>query len=338
VRYLATVVLLAACGGNGGGTPIDARPDAVLDAPADTLPDAPPDAPPLDAPAPQMGHHHYVIDSLLVPTNNNEARAYGQDLNGDLTIDNQLGMVLATLEAQGFEIQGTTTQSVDRGTTITLIDLGADDFTTAPAATFAMFVGANPMPPACANAADTTCRHHLTGSATFTIPPAAPTHPALQGTIATGTYTTSPAGLLAAPLPMFPASTPVVVNLVGAKVVATQLSATGIMSLKIGGAVTSAEMDANVYPAMHDGFAAIVAHDCTALTSPPMCGCPAGSNGKTWIDLLDMPPKDCKISVQEIKDNSLFMSLFAPDVVIGGQMALSVGFKATAVEAGFVAP
>ena len=347
VRYLVVSAVLAACGGkNGGATPIDAaddaavdaRPDGVPDAPPDAVPDAPPDGPLTDAPPPPMGHHHYVIDSVLVPTNNTQARDYGQDLNGDLTVDNQLGMVLATIAGMGLDIQTTTTQSVDRGASITLIDLGTDDFTTEPAATFATFVGENPMPPACANAADIICRHHLAGTATFTIVPAAPTNPALLGAIVAGTYKSSPAGPLAAPLAVFPSSPAIVVNLVGARVEATQLSATGILSMKIGGGITDAEMDAKVYPAIQNSVAADIARDCTALTNPPTCGCTPGSTGRTWIDLLDASPKDCKVSVQEVKGNSLFMSLFAPDVTINGVPALSVGFKATAVEAGFVAP
>ncbi len=322
-RYFALVLLLAACGDDNGGTPID----GAVDAP-----------PPIDAPPPPLGHHHYVIDSIQVPTNNTTARDYGQDLNGDQTVDNQLGMVLGTLSSMGFEIQATATQNVDRGATITLIDMFANDLATELAATFAMFVGTNPMPAACASAADTVCRRHLAGTATFTIMTGAPTNPPLAGAIAAGTYTTAPAGHLAVPLSVFPSATPVVVNLIGAKVIATQLSATNIMSMKIGGAVTNAEMDAKVYPSIKDGMQASIAHDCTALTSPPTCGCAPGSNGKTWLDLLDSAPKDCAITVQEIKTNSLFMSLFAPDVTIEGQMALSLGIKATAVQAGFVAP
>src|SRR5574338_440669 len=39
----------------------------------------------------------YVIDRIELPTNNNEARGFGLDLNGDRTVDNQLGMVISTL-------------------------------------------------------------------------------------------------------------------------------------------------------------------------------------------------------------------------------------------------
>jgi len=39
------------------------------------------------------------------------------------------------------------------------------------------------------------------------------------------------------------------------------------------------------------------------------------------------------ISVMEVEQNSLIMSLLAPDVTINGQPALSVGVKIEAVEA-----
>jgi hypothetical protein len=317
IRYLAVAVLLAACGDDSSGTPIDAP--LVL----------------IDAPPPLPGHHHYVIDSVQVPTNNNQAREFGLDLNADQTVDNQFGMVLGTLATMGLDVQVTTTQNIDRGKSITLIDLFANDLTTEPAATFAMFVGAKPMPAACTNASDTACRRHLAGTATYTIMSGAPTNPALTGAIVAGTYTAAPAGRLAVPLAVFPSTTSVAVNLIGARVTAMQVSATKIMTMKIAGGITSAEMDAKVYPAMRDGLQSLVARDCTALANPPACGCAANSEGKTWLDLVDLPPKDCQITSQEVKDNSLFVSLFAPDVTLDGQTALSVGFKATAVEAGF---
>jgi hypothetical protein len=39
----------------------------------------------------------YVIDRIELPTNNNEARGFGLDVNGDDTVDNTLGMVVSTL-------------------------------------------------------------------------------------------------------------------------------------------------------------------------------------------------------------------------------------------------
>ncbi len=323
-RYLAVALLLAACGDDSSTLPTDAAVDA----------------PPIliDAPLPPLGHHHYVLDTLLVPTNNNEARLYGLDLDNDGAVDNQFGMVLGTLAAMGFPAQMSTTQNIDRGKSITLVDVFANDLTTELGATFATFVGTNPMPAACASASDTTCRRHLAGSATFTIATAAATNPPLMGAIAAGTYTSAPAGLLAAPFPVFPSAAPVTLNLVGARVVATPIAATKLVSVKIGGAITNAEMDAKVYPAISAGMEMNIAADCTALTSPPDCGCTSGSTGKTWLELVDAAPKDCHVTAEEVKTNSLFMSLFAPDVMINGQMALSIGYKASAVEAGFVTP
>lgn len=326
-RYLAAVLMLAACG-DDGVTPSD----AAIDAPPDIAIDAPVDAPP-----PPVGHHHYVIDSVQVPTSNTEARTFGQDLDGDTVVDNQLGQVLATFAGQGFEVQASTTQSVDRGTSITLLDLLANSFTTEPAATIAAFVGTNPMPAACASANDPTCRHHLTGTASFTIPTGSVTNPPLAGTITAGALSTTP-GVISVPISLVPGATPVLVKLVGAKVVASQISTAKITTLKIAGAVTNAEMTTTVYPAMRDGFQAIVARDCSAVATPPTCGCAAGSDGKTWLDLFDTAPKDCAIMLQEIQDSSLVQALVAPDVTIGGQMALSFGFQASAVAATFSTP
>lgn len=321
-RFFAIGLVLAGCGG-GSDTPIDAPPDV------------PPDMP-IDAPPPPPGHHHYVLDGMLVPANNTQARDYGQDLNGDQTIDNQLGMVLGTLSSMGVDIQGATTQSIDRGAAITLVDLYANDFTTEPAATFAVFVGSAPMPAACASATDTVCRRHLSGAATFTVLAGAPTNPPLTGALAAGSLTTAP-GHLTIPL-VIGASAPALVTLIGAKVVMSGATATRLGMLKIGGALSQTEIDTKVIPAMRDSFQASVVHDCTALTNPPNCGCASGSTGKTVLDLFEQAPKDCSISINEVKTNSLIMSLLAPDVVIDGMNALSLGIKATAVEAGFVAP
>lgn len=324
-RTLAALLLLAACGDDNGSTPIDAAVDAK---PIDAAIDAPP------APA---GHTHYVIDSILVPTNNNTARDFGQDLDGNATIDNQLGMVLGTFASMGFPVQPAATQAVDRGTAITLVDVFANSFTTEPAATFAAFVGSNPMPPACTSTSDPTCRHHLTGTGSFSIATGSPTNPALTGAITGGTLTAGP-GTLVVPLAVTGGVAPVLVTLIGARVTAMQLSTAKIMTMKIGGAITSAEMDAKVYPAIHDGIAVAVARDCNALTNPPNCGCTNNTEGKNWLQLADSAPKDCAVSIEEIKTNALFQSLFAPDVMIGGQMALSVGIRATAVAGTFATP
>src|SRR5688500_11449055 len=114
-----------------------------------------------------MSHYHYVIDRVLVPTSNQQARDYGLDINGDSTIDNQLGMVFATLAQMGGMIQVGFSRSIDQGNSITLVDVAADSLTATATATLALFDGTNAMPQACNGAADLACRHHLAGTGTF---------------------------------------------------------------------------------------------------------------------------------------------------------------------------
>ncbi len=328
------VLVLAACGDDGAATPTDA-PRIPIDAPVDSPPDAPPDVP-FDAPAPPANHFHYVMSSLLVPTNNNQARDFGLDLDGDQVVDNQLGMVMGTLATQGFEIQAATSAQVDRGQVLELFDLGADSFTASSSATFAAYIGATPMPPPCSGAGDTVCRRHLTGAGTFTIAPASPTRPPLTGVIAGGMMTTA-AGQLVVPLTMVFGSTPIYVTLLGAKVQLAQASDPAIMSLKLTGGVTQADINTKLIPAMRDGIEASVMKDCTALASPPQCGCASNSTGATMVNLFDTN-NNCSVTVAEVQNNSLIQSLLAPDVMLEGQQCLSYGVRATAVKAGFVAP
>ena len=58
----------------------------------------------------------------------------------------------------------------------------------------------------------------------------------------------------------------------------------------------------------------------------------ASSTGATILSFFDAN-KDCTVSLDELKMNSLVMSLLQPDVTIDGKMALSIGIKATAVKA-----
>ncbi len=316
------------CGDDGGtNTPTDASPDA--------LPDAPPDAPLVDAPPPPVGHQHYVISQLRVPTSNPEAQAFGLDLDNDQTVDNQLGMVLSTFATMGFPIQEGYSRAIDQGTSITLVDLVATDLMTAATATLALFKGTNAMPSPCNGAADLACRRHLAGTGTFTAA-ATPVHAPLAGAIIGNTLTAGP-GQLTIDL-VFNGSTPVAVTLIGARVQASTISQGGIGNLILAGAISQTDITGTVIPAMRDGYAARVAVDCTALTSPPTCGCAGGSDGATYLSLFDTAPKDCAISLAEVRDNSLIQSLLAPDVTINNVNALSIGVRATAVPAGFVAP
>src|ERR1051326_911858 len=245
-------------------------------------PDARPDAPPdmaIDTPI-TGAPHHYIIDKQILPSSTASARAEGLDLNNDGQVDNQLGMVLATFVAQGIgSSQPSLDTDVDRGDILTLADLDADSLTTG-AATFTLYAGANPMPPACNGSGDTTCRHHLGGNGSFDVSSTSPRDTALAGTFASGTLLTAANGNGRLHLQtVFMTSTPVTLDLIGARVKVTGVTANGIASGIIAGGVTAADIDTTLVPAWQETLQTRMIADCPG--APPSCGCTSGSEGKT---------------------------------------------------------
>jgi hypothetical protein len=313
--------LVAALGSLVGCGEVPLVPDAAID--AEGVIDTPP--PP--------AHSHFVIDRFTLPTTNAQARDLGFDLDGDLSTDNQLGMVLSALSQQGFDNQLGMDQAIDRGTAIMLGDLAVYEWSPTGMATFTIFQGANPVPPACEGPQDQTCRKHLNGSGSFSLKPGATDTP-LSGTLVDGTLTAGP-GHLTIQLSLID-SAPVTVTLLGARINVLTTAAT--LSGKLGGAVTMADVNDKIIPAMRDSMQASVVRDCTMLQSPPGCGCAADSTGKTHVGMFDTNPQDCSISVEEVRDNSLIVSLFTPDVIVEGVSALSVGVGLHAVVGAFAQP
>lgn len=310
------VTLLAACGGGGSSTP-----DAVeIDAPVD----APPDG---------LTTHRYVVSQLNVPTNDHQAREFGLDLDGDLVVDNQLGMVMGTYAGQGIDTQGPTSAAVDRGSILMLGELRADALTQSVLpATFTVLRGTNPNPSACNGASDTTCRRHLTGAAMFDIAADSAHDTPLSGTITGGMYTGGPGHLQLVTHVL--GAMPIALDLIGARVKLQMLAEGTIGSGVIAGGIKQSDLDTKVYPQMQMSAMVAVNKDCTNPTAAD-CGCAGGSTGKTFLGLYDTSPKNCTITVEEIKNNSLTQSLFAPDVMLEGQPALSIGVKIIAVGAKF---
>lgn len=328
MRRIGLVVIAAACGSSGSGK----KPDAAvaIDAPVDVRPI---DAALPDAPEPLAGHYHYVLSKQQWPSNANEARADGFDLDGNQTIDNQFGMVTASLTNMGFDLQTPTDVAIAQGSELMLADLGADDLGSDGSASFTIYIGANPVPAPCNGSADTTCGHHLHGTASFDVSVTSPRDVPLTGVIANGQLDAGP-GKLTIQMAMFGGTIPITVDLIGAR---TKLTPTpgGFMTGALGGGITTDDRDSKIYPQMAAGFETAVHRDCASLQNPPQCGCTSNSQGAELISLFDTNPADCAITSDELKTNSLMMSLFAPDVTINNQSAISVGFAATAVDAIF---
>jgi len=292
-------------------------------------------------PTPEGTHYYYVANQVFVPTSNTQARDYGIDLNSDGTVDNQLGMVLSTLAGMGFDIQATIDTAVAEGSIILLVDFQTKDFTNTTAAGIQVYLGDNEMPAAC-NAGEmyntmtkTGCKRHLDGNGSFSIAADSPQNAALGGKIVNGTFTGGP-GDLSLQIALG-GTNAIKLDLIGARAKASMISETGIGmgtsgGVIFGGAVTKDDIDNKVIPAIQTQLVPIIERDCTMPTMPPGCGCVADSTGKTILGLFDTNPKDCAVSVDEIKNNSLIVSLLSPDVTINGKMALSLGIKATAVK------
>jgi hypothetical protein len=285
---------------------------------------------------PSGPHYGYVADTVVVPRNNSEAREIGLDLNGDKTVDNQLGMVLGTLAGQGFDVQTTLNEAVDSGSIVLLLDLQTPDFasTTGAGLRIKLGDGDTAVPAPCTDPdVLTTCGKHLEGTGSFMIAAGSPADAGVDGKIAGGVFTGGP-GEISLQIALADAD-PIDLNLIGARAKATGITETGIAEVILAGAITQAQLDSEVIPNIQAQLPPIIAEDCTDLATPPDCGCMANSTGDTIISLFDTTPKDCAVTVEEIKTNSLIQSLLAPDVTIDGQDALSLGLSVSTVSATF---
>lgn len=277
--------------------------------------------------------YDFVVSQVTVPRNNSEARDIGLDLNDDDSIDNQLGMVLGTLAGQGFDVQGTLDEAVDDGSIVLLLGLQTPSFASTTGAGLDIRLG-DPdtiMPAPCNAATPPVCGLHLAGTGSFQVDPSSPPNAGVDGKIAGGVFSGGP-GTISLQIALG-GSEPIALDLIGARAKASGLREDGLDEVILAGALTQTDLDTKVIPAIHAQLGPIITEDCTGTAPPDPCGCMANSTGKTIIGLFDTDPKDCSVSIDEIKTNSLIMSLLSPDVEIDGQDALSLGLSVTGVKA-----
>ena len=70
--------------------------------------------------------HRFVVDRIDLPKTNTDARQMGGDLNGDRTVDNQLGMVISTLNSQG-DVTSHGSDMIAAGAIASSVEIVADD-------------------------------------------------------------------------------------------------------------------------------------------------------------------------------------------------------------------
>ncbi|MCX5740908.1 MAG: hypothetical protein NT062_00240 [Proteobacteria bacterium] len=279
--------------------------------------------------------YHYVVNKAFIPQSSTEARMFGLDVDGMEGVDNQLGMVLATLK-QYFDIQKSIDEAVNAGDINLLVSLQTPSFTAAGGAGVAVLLGdpTTVMPAPCTDPTmPATCGKHLDGNGMFTVK--GDVAAALTGKIVNGTFNGGPGNLTIA---ISLAGANVELNLIGARAQVSGMSDTAITSAIVAGAVSQDDLNTKVLPAIQSQLTPLIAASCNKLDMPtgtPACGCTDGSTGAQVVSLFDTTPKDCAITVSEIQNNGLIMSLLAPDVVVDGKMALSIGLKVSTVKGTF---
>lgn len=323
--------LCVACGGDDPAVDDAGMHDAgPLDA---ALPDAgPADGGPADGGPTDGGpaaRRTYVIDSLSQPQTSGEAAEVGVDLDGDGTVDNQLGQALASLmAATGGDARGDLDEVVARGEVLLLIEARSASFSGDGLAEGRVLLGESPSPMPCATPEDLVCGAHLSGAGTFGV--ITPAGPLTEGTLASGRLAFGPGDAwIAVSLLGETALVPIAWAQVRARLGAEELDQ-GILA----GAITDDDVDTAVLPALHAGAAAIVARDCDG--GP----CPSGSEGEAMLGLFDTDD-DGDITLEEVRANGLLASLLAPDLDLDGDGtndALSIGVGFTAVGATFSSP
>ncbi|HSR98443.1 MAG TPA: hypothetical protein VLM79_15400 [Kofleriaceae bacterium] len=297
---------------------------------------------------PEGTHHQYVVSKATVfPAGSTSPASpgFGLDVGGktssmlDGRIDNNLGKALQILAGVDDALNGQATldAAVSLGTVILLVDFQSKDFVNSNAG-FAIKFGANPNPPACTDANDMTCGHHLMGGASFQLATNSPTQ-AVTGKLAAGTFDGGP-GNLSLQITIG-STTPILLPLVQARVKVTSASDTSLKAL-IGGMITEADLKTNVGGALETAVTALVGGACTQTNppNPPTCGCTGLA--ATVMGLLDGDTgaaRDCKISADEILANPATASDTKPDVCsmdsCAAPDAISIGINIEAVAATF---
>ena len=286
-------------------------------------------------------HYHYVAARILVPVTAQQRFQYGLDLDGNGSVDNQLGAMVVAFATQGFSAQTSTDEAVFGGNIDLLIDLQTTSFgSNTSNVGLNTFDGADAQPPAC-NAGEmvtcgsggcTGCQHDLTGAGIFSLSPSSPDNSGVSGSFE-GSTLVSQSGMLFLELSLF-GGQPIPLNLFAARVNGDGITMNGITSLTIGGGLSTDEVDNVLAPAIASGVNARVQLDCPNAV-PGSCSCDA--EGTTLLGLFDSN-HDCIVTASEVIFSAFGMTLLTPDVTIDAMPLLSVGVEVQGVDATYAVP
>ncbi|MBA3454364.1 MAG: hypothetical protein H0T42_14825 [Deltaproteobacteria bacterium] len=279
-------------------------------------------------------HYQYVVSELRIAENNAMAREFSLDLNGDKTVDNQLGMIFATLDSFGLGVGSTAREALLRGGLVMLADLQAPALEDTDLAGLSFYLGSDPDPAPCLDPARLeTCGQQFLGQAQFSVDDAS-TSDLATGRIHNGVFNAG-VGVLPIEIAIDPGTT-IRLDLQGARVRLSQISEDHISGV-IAGGITTADLNGIVIPQAHAQMHRIVSTECPKPGGSPPCGCIESDRADTLIGWFDAN-YDCRIELHEVSRNSLVESLLAPDLAIGRDRLLSFGVAVELTSASFTPP
>lgn len=228
---------------------------------------------------------HYVTDSLRFGQTANEAVGYALDLNGDGRKDNSIGFALAVISTV-VDFDTPLADSVRTGQVVILHSLRAGSLNKDTEASWHVRLGvAQPNPV-------------LTGGGTFTVDAGAPVTTPLTGPLERGSFAGGP-GVVFLRLGLVPGQPPIEVRLAGARLVG-QCDLAGCRG-KVGGGVSTRDVDALIIPAMAARMQAVIDAD------------PSSGPASLILGLFD-PNGDSHVSADEVRDSFIIQAIFAPDL------------------------
>jgi len=285
----------------------------------------------------------YVIDTLTVPSSGPEAADVALDIDGDGDVENVVGGLFGLIAtAAGLDISGTVNEQLQLGSIILLANLKATDLADATGVGMYVYLGDDPDPAPCLDDADpTSCGQHLQGDGSFGISADSPLDAVVVGETTGGQFVGGP-GSVTIELSLSALAAPLQLTLVNAKV-DVAVAADGLSGGILGGAITTADVNDRIIPAVVDVVNGILDEDGCDPEAVPCC--PEGSTGTTLLQFLDTEPEggDCIIGVEEVANNSLVSSTLGnPDLDLEGDDgindAISIGVGFTAVGGLFTPP
>jgi hypothetical protein len=268
--------------------------------------------------------YYFVTNKLLIPTTQEQAKAYAVNVDGDAqhSLDNKFGdlFILLTSTVQGIELQSTLDKAVSDGQVVSLHVIKADDPMNDPSVSWSIFPGQKAL-----------SAPKFDGSDKFTFDSSAPVNPPIIGSLTNGRFTGGP-GM--ARVQMYLLGQLVEVDLVGVRL-ETDLSAKGCANGKLGGGVTVDEFRSKLLPAIAEGLNGITKSNN------------AGVN--TLLKTFDAD-NNGTITAKELENNPVLMIAISPDMDLldasgkfnpgqdGVKDSYSLGLGFTCVPATFTAP